>query len=79
MNRVTIRTCVCCVQFFRFLSWQPGRGLEKVSDAEHFRRSEIVLRMWSRDDVDAADSAVREERRVLLEPGQLEGSQSFLA
>ena len=29
VNRVTIRTCVCCVQFFRFLSWKPERGLEK--------------------------------------------------
>lgn len=29
VNRVAIRTCVCCVQFFRFLSWHPERGLEK--------------------------------------------------
>ena len=29
VNRVAIRTCVWCVQFFRFLSWQPERRLEK--------------------------------------------------
>ena len=28
VNRVTIRTCVFCVHFFRLLSWQPEHGLE---------------------------------------------------